>query len=320
MATDKLEFQILDWDEYQYVDTDNTNDDDSQEQEENKIFIVRLFGKTKDQKSVYLEVTDFKPYFYIEIRSNWSPMVINEFMEKVKENVWPKKNVEGLFKYEQVKKCRFYGFTNYTKFTFLQLNFNNVDSLKSYERALKKMYNIPHISKKPIKVKIYESNLLPMLRLMHIQKMSAVGTITVDKNKLSEDTYLTSCNELNYKTNWKNIQPIEEFLIERYIILSFDLECISEDGSFPQASREGDKIVQISMTLSRYGEDDCYEKYLLALGETSEIEGVIVKWYNTEEELLLGFTQTLRELNPDVVTGYNIFGFDWPYIIGRGEK
>lgn len=322
--TDKLEFQTLDWDEYQHVqkneDDGDCDSNDGKNKMQNKIYIVRLFGKTKDQKSVYLEVTDFKPYFYIEIKSNWTPIMIHDFMDKVKENVFPKQNIEGLIKYEQVKKCRFYGFTNYTKFTFLQLNFQNIDCLKSYERALKKIYNIPSISKKPIKTKIYESNLLPMLRLMHINKMNAVGTISVKKEKLNKYTILKTCCDYNFTTSWKNIEAIEEHMIEKYVILAFDIECTSIDGSFPQAEREGDKIIQIGMTLSRYGEDDCYDKYLLSLGETADIDGVHVKWYETEEELLLGFAKYLRKLNPDIITGYNIFGFDWAYIKGRIEK
>lgn len=314
---DKCIFQILDWNEYQYYDENDDCDDDSEnENVKMKKFIIRIFGKTKNQESVYLEVTDFKPYFYIEIKNTWNSIAINTFLEEVKKNVW-KNNVEGLISHQLVKKHRFYGFTNYTKFSFLQLNFENMDAFRAYERALKKTYNILSLSKHPIKVKIYESNLPPMMRLMHIQKLNAVGWVSIDNNKLTEDTHLTSCCDLNYRTKWTNINPIEEHTIEKYIILSFDIECTSKDGSFPQAMREEDKIIQIGMTLSRFGEDDCYEKHLLSLGETADIEGINVLWFNTEIDLLLAFTKKLRELNPDIITGYNIFGFDFKYIHGR---
>lgn len=37
----------------------------------------------------------------------------------------------------------------------------------------------------------------------------------------------------------------------------------------------------------------------------------------TEKELLVRFIQKWREVNPDIVTGYNVNGFDIPYIINR---
>ncbi len=318
---EKFTFQILDWIEHQHQEDEGGDDDDSENGEVSmKKYLIQLFGKTKDQKSVYLEVTDFKPYFYIEVPKNWSFTAINRFMEAVKENVWPKQNKEGLIKFERVEKCRFYGFTNYSKFTFLQLQFENIDSMRSYDRALKKYYKIITISKYPIKIKIYESNLLPMLRLMHIKNMNAVGTISIPKKHLNKYTYLSTNNDYNYKVNWKHIEAVEEQYIEKFSICAFDIECTSTDGSFPQADRLGDKIIQIGLTLSRYGDSDCYEKYLLSLGETDNIDGAVVQWFETETDLLLGFTKLMRKINPDIITGYNIFGFDWKYIKGRVDR
>lgn len=321
---DNLIFQISDWDEHHQEDDD-----------EKKHFIIRLFGKTKKQESVYLEIIDFKPYFYVEIKNNWNLLQINSFMEEVKKNVYAftgkdlspeekmeKNNIlkEGLIKYQPVKKCRFYGFTNYSQFTFLQLNFENMQSFRAYERAFRKYYSIPKISKKSFKVKIYESNLPAMFRFMHIQKLNAVGWISIRRNKLSEDTFSTTCCDINYQTKWTNVEYVEDQLIEKFTIMSFDIECTSKDGSFPQPDRVEDKIIQIGMTLSRFGEAECYEKHLVSLGETADIDGVNVQWYEKEEDLLLGFTKLMRKINPDIITGYNIFGFDWKYIKRRVDK
>jgi DNA polymerase elongation subunit (family B) len=323
---DALIFQILDWDEYNYVDDDG-------EDAKNK-YVIRLFGKTKLQKSVYLEIINFSPYFYIEIPNNWELMQIKTFIDEVKKNVYgfgkdlsyEERNIknnalkDGLIDYKRVKKNRFYGFTNYTQFAFLHLRFENMESFKAYERALKKYYDIPKISKKSFKVNIYESNLPPMLRFMHTKKLDAVGWLSIQNDKLIEDTYLTTCCDIEYQVEWLNIEPIEDRSIEKFIIMSFDIECTSKDGSFPQPEREEDKIIQIGMTMSRFGEDECYEKHLLSLGETADIDGSIVHWYETEQELLLGFTKLMRKINPDIITGYNIFGFDFKYIKKRAEK
>jgi DNA polymerase elongation subunit (family B) len=307
-------FQSLDWDFYHVLDADDK-----------KSFVIRIFGKTKDLKTVYLEVTDFKPFFFVEVPANCNNVAMGALMDEVKKNmrirekneddddVWVDVS-ENLISIQPVEKCRFWGFTNYKKFKYLQLNFNDFDSMKVCERACNKLYNIP-LFKKPIKLKVYESNILPILRFMHIRQLEAVGWISIPENKLKTIRPKNTCCDLNYKTVWTNVNKVDDRSITKFIIAAYDIECDSEDGSFPQPER--DKVIQIGVTLSRFGEDDCYEKHLLALHKTSDIDGVNVQWFKTEIELLEAFPELLRKLNPDIITGYNIFGFDFTYLKKR---
>ena len=72
MSQDKLEFQI-----YDFREKNITIKDDS-ESEESRVpkFMIDVFGKTIDGKSVYCSVTDFTPYFYIEGPSNWTEHMV----------------------------------------------------------------------------------------------------------------------------------------------------------------------------------------------------------------------------------------------------
>jgi DNA polymerase delta subunit 1 len=45
-----------------------------------------------------------------------------------------------------------------------------------------------------------------------------------------------------------------------------------------------------------------------------KIEGTDVRCFKTEPELLLGFRDLIKRENPDILTGYNIFGFDSEYV------
>ena len=305
---DKLTFQILDWDYFHEENEEGT-----------RKFCMRLFGKSKDQKTVYLQVNDFTPYFYVEMNSNWRLSMVAQLMGEIKKKV-SKDHVEGLKKYVVEEKYKFWGFTNYKKFNFIKLTFNDFDSMKAYARAFTWSYKIYSLSKRPIKFKLYESNILPILRFMHIKQLEAVGWISISTNKLNEFEYAPTCCDLNYKTVWQNIEKVDDRLIEKFVIAAFDIECKSEDGSFPQPQRLGDKIIQIGVTLSRFGESECFYKHILCLKKTSNVEGVTVEWFNTEEELLLSFTKLIRKLNPDIITGYNIFGFDFDYLMERSKK
>ena len=35
--------------------------------------------------------------------------------------------------------------------------------------------------------------------------------------------------------------------------------------------------------------------------------------------MLVAWREFLRLVDPDILTGYNIINFDWPYIVSRGE-
>ena len=62
-----LEFQIYDYSEgHEEVESDS--------EEKYKLpgdYIIHVFGRTEDDKSVYAKVTGFTPYFYIELPSSW---------------------------------------------------------------------------------------------------------------------------------------------------------------------------------------------------------------------------------------------------------
>jgi DNA polymerase elongation subunit (family B) len=47
------------------------------------------------------------------------------------------------------------------------------------------------------------------------------------------------------------------------------------------------------------------------------IDGVIVESYDTEKEVLMAWFRLIKSENPDIITGYNICGFDERYIHGR---
>ena len=47
---------------------------------------------------------------------------------------------------------------------------------------------------------------------------------------------------------------------------------------------------------------------------------VTFRSFKTEEELLKAWAEFVREVDPDILTGYNIVNFDIPYLINRAAK
>ncbi len=83
---------------------------------------------------------------------------------------------------------------------------------------------------------------------------------------------------------------------------------------------EGDKIIQIGTTVHIYGSEKIIYKSIITLDTCDIIEDCDVLSCSTEKELLIKWKELMNELNSDIVTGYNIFGFDMPYIWDRAKE
>ena len=83
---------------------------------------------------------------------------------------------------------------------------------------------------------------------------------------------------------------------------------------------EGDKVIQIGTAVQIYGEKSCFLKHIITLGSCDPIEGVVVESYDNEKDVLLAWTKFIQILDPDFITGYNIFGFDYHFMWQRAEE
>ena len=54
--------QISNWDWYQ---------DDIDTEDDEPVYTIMIFGRTSDDKSIYIKVKGYTPYFYIKIPENW---------------------------------------------------------------------------------------------------------------------------------------------------------------------------------------------------------------------------------------------------------
>ena len=306
-------FQIIDIDYFHNFDYENVDENSN-----GKEFVIQIFGMDKQNKTVYLEVVGFKPYFYVELEPKWSESDIENLVESIKKQSYPYENKKGLYSYEIVKKKKFWGFTENKEFKFLKLIFNDYDSMRSFTSSCTlRKHSLNEKQKGFITLKLYESNLLPILRFAHCRNIDLAGLISLPEKKIKKTTYKNTNSVHNLSINWKCVNKHDEYFIAELNILAFDIECISGDGSFPQPERDPDKVIQIGATLSKFGHSDCYEKHIVTLGTTDKIDGVNVYSYDNENELFLGFTKLINKLNPDIITGYNICGFDFNYIERR---
>ena len=104
------------------------------------------------------------------------------------------------------------------------------------------------------------------------------------------------------------------------------LELMFEKDCYPFV--EGDKVTFIGSTFMRMGEKEQYKNNMIVLNSCSECPEVRdmedrtpeIETYDTEKEVLLAWTEMIQREDPDVIIGYNIFGFDYKFMIERSEE
>jgi len=203
---------------------------------------------------------------------------------------------------------------------------------------------------------VYEANLDPMLRFFHVQGLNPCGWVQVDEGldrieDLEATTWvLTASFDDLRPTASPGSNPSAPF-----VLVSWDIECYSHSGDFPVADKPppdlpadkvlaeldagrlgalrpgktraqlardpasypkyvdmGDPVIQIGVTLA-------HEKHLFVWPNCNAIDGIILHVYETEAAMIHAWFKWLVALNPDILIGYNVFGFDERYLWARAE-
>jgi len=282
-------FQALTW------ETKDTDDE----------HLINIFGKTSEGKSVCV-TTAFTPYFFVKLPRNITQQKVQIIYNKI-EKACP----GCLTSYNTIHRKDVWGFQNNEQFPYLQLFFRNLASRRMVAGRLRRP--LPDES---IRMKMYESNLDPVLRLMHRTGIQSTGWL--DTGDLCTAAYNAHVDiDLECK-NWRELKPVENPKTAPFVVASVDIECNSSTGKFPDADIQGDACFQIAISLCKFGSDEPYDKTCLCYKKTDpELEGSTILSYDTEREMLMAFREYLHDKDVDIITGWNIFGFDLEYLMKR---
>lgn len=122
-------------------------------------------------------------------------------------------------------------------------------------------------------------------------------------------TISTSVNSLEIKRDREN--SINQLIK----ILSGDDK---NNSILPQI--RGDETIQIGMSFIKYGEKIPFKNYMLTLKNCDKLDNCETICFSEESELLLKFKDIINDENPDIITGWNIDGFDTPWLFKRASE
>ena len=213
--------------------------------------------------------------------------------------------------FEKMKKKSIYGYEE-QNMDVIKISYTNPDQIFKLKKKIYQCF--PNI-----KLNFYEDDLKCEYRFLIENELFPCGWIKIDTKKYDNDIdgniHIVVDNEdIQKKMCMENSEKIAPFCT-----LSFDIECINECGHFPNANDPNDSIIQISNVVHIYGQDEPLIKCIFSVKETNNIEEGTVISFENEKEMLKGWAFFVKKINPDIITGYNIINFDFPYIFDRAK-
>ncbi|CBF78614.1 hypothetical protein AN7325.2 [Aspergillus nidulans FGSC A4] len=285
---------------------------------------IRLFGVTEAGQSVLLHVTGFQHYLYIaapvgftkedcdpyraflESKIGQFPPVIQSVQITMRENI--------------------YGFQGNKKSYYLKITVTeprHISKLRSALETKAQTVNYKGLWTNADGGILTFDNIQYLLRFMidtDIQGMSWVEAPAGKYELIAPQDKVSNCQleaRIDYRSlishapvgDWAKMAPLR--------ILSFDIECAGRKGIFPEPNH--DPVIQIANVVTRYGESKPFIRNVFVMNTCSLIVNTQILEFQQEEKMLMAWRDFIQKVDPDVIIGYNIANFDFPYLLDRAK-
>lgn len=242
----------------------------------------KIIGFAIDESQKFI-VSDFKPYFYVLVGSN-------DQIEKVKNKCFEC----GLNEFEFVEKTLL---RERTTKLFMKIKYTN--PLHKKEFILNNTFEM------------FEEDLSPEETFYSLFDHAIGAFRIIGTLHASETKEFISCKI-------HDICSLKEVTIDKHpLVLCVDIEVYSSNHQkMPSPDLCRDSIFMISALCQKYKQPNTAQKFILHCCpvDINFEEKVKVRRFSSEINMIIGYFDLVKEVDPDVITGYNIFGFDFYYM------
>jgi DNA polymerase delta subunit 1 len=283
---------------------------------------VKLFGVTEEGHSVILHVTDFLHYLYVAAPLSFTNADCDGFKLYLEASL--AQHVPAIHSVQLVLRENIFGFQGNQKSAYLKITVTDHKNINRLRTAIEDgRANYKGLWKGADGGILTFDSIQYVLRFMVDTKISGMSWVSVKPehyHMIAERDRHSNCQIEAYchyrdiiahpvDGEWAKMAPLR--------ILSFDIECAGRKGVFPEANV--DPVIQIANVVTRYGEEKPFVRNVFCMDTCSLIVNTQIFEFGSEEKMLLAWRDFLEEVDPDVIIGYNISNFDFPYLLDRAH-
>lgn len=281
---------------------------------------VKLFGVTEQGHSVLLHVTDFLHYLYVAAPFSFTKNDCEPFKAYLETKM--AQHQPAVYSVQMVLRENLFGFQGNQKSPYLKITVTDPKFINRLRTTIEQgNANYKGLWKAAEGGILTFDSIQYVLRFMIDTDIKGMSWVSVDpgkyhtiphRNRHSHCQIEAHCHYRDIIAHpvdgeWAKIAPLR--------VLSFDIECAGRKGIFPEAHI--DPVIQIANVVTRYGEEKPFVRNVFCMDTCSLIVNTQIFEFGSEEKMLLAWRDFVEEVDPDVIIGYNIANFDFPYLLDR---
>lgn len=277
---------------------------------------VDIFAVDPTGEPVFVDVKNFCPWMYIELKSG----DFSTFKAEAREEFWYKNVVSCEF----VKRKRFVGFSDNKLFDYVLLRFTGLIPMFCARKALRAKDGVV----------IYEDKVDSILKFFHETKVRPSAYFRIENYQKASSNGKTHCDsELSVGVD--SIFPVtEDRPPPPMTMCAYDIET---SGLDPKT----DFVFQVSLCFSRLGDNledsgeiqsgenksdcnhasnACKDGMVICVGSTQSLDGTPIVEVPNEAALLEKFRDVIIERKVCILVGYNSYQFDGQFMYKRAVE
>lgn len=321
---DKLQVHSYDW---------NVKD----EFDDNGYVTILSWCLDRDSNPYLLRFHNFTPFCYVEL-----PLFLSNRGRTCLAS-WTKEKVRKVYNsicyklgddhkpvsYVFLKREKLYFFKGYNKkYPMLLLKFNTLKSMYECKKKLKYPIKVKGLKAEnvltTIAVNVWETNIPLERKLLTLRNVKYSQWFEIDAMKVKDSDKISRL-EREYVVDWKSMNPIPMNICGEWLtkprILSYDIETYSDNhNALPDPLASKHVCYMVSVVFQRIMCPETRKTDIILLGECSDTDMANVIKVKTEMELIEKFQELIIKYDPEIITGYNIFGYDNPYLDNRLKR
>lgn len=284
--------------------------------------VINLYGtKAQTGTEVVVQITDFRPYFYVHLPFAATPHRLRTELQK---------HVDcPILAVDEVQKYPLFGYRPGKPLLMHRITLLDPRKVRNARKSLD--YGVVF---EGTPCKTYEANIDFALRFMIDVGFGGCSWLELDRCIRMGATghrYSAITSDIRVRDDIDEIAPVRW--------LAFDIEACRDPSAssykgFVDPTRPEDQVTQIALCLHTATGDvidwrvlclvppNGTQRVLLLAEEGDDDDNrnrIVIEEFTQEEQMLLRFRDYIVARDPSVFTGYNIEGFDWPFLFGRAE-
>ena len=274
-----------------------------------------------------LRVEDFPAFCFVELPLfinynvfNWNASAASLFVDSLRQRMGTDYGPMSFRPEHFAMRKKLYMYRGDRKLPTVLLVFRTLDAMRRTASVLNYPFRIDGLGE--VKVNVWEDNVKPIRKFLSKCGITHTSWLHCQGELVDEDDKISKLKN-EYRIQWTSIAEIPKELTKKWQtrpgIMGFDIETYSNRHKmFPNKFNADHVAYMISCIYQRVGSKE-RTRYGIILGDCNEIPedqfaNTTLFKVNTEEELVRMMGALIQYHDVEIITGWNIMGYDFDYL------